>query len=66
VIGELLDLAASGTFVPTNDADDCGYCDFAAVCRVKPGSWGRHRSPLAEWARDVDSDVLDLLRRLRR
>jgi ATP-dependent helicase/DNAse subunit B len=66
VIGELLDLAASGTFVPANDADDCGYCDFAAVCRVKPGSWGRHRSPLAEWARDVDSDVLDLLRRLRR
>jgi ATP-dependent helicase/nuclease subunit B len=66
VIGELLDMAAAGTFVPTNDADDCAYCDFAPVCRVKAGSYGRHKSPLAEWSRNVDSDLLDLLRRLRR
>jgi CRISPR/Cas system-associated exonuclease Cas4 (RecB family) len=66
VIGELLDMAAAGTFVPTNEPEDCGYCDFAAICRVKAGSWGKHRSPLAEWSRDVDSDVLELLRRLRR
>ena len=66
VVAELLDLAARGQFVPTNDADDCGYCDFAAVCRVRPTAYGKHNSPLAQWSRDIDSDVLETLRRLRR
>jgi RecB family exonuclease len=66
VIGELLDLAARGQFVPTNDPEDCSFCDYAAVCRVRPLPYGRYSSPLAEWARNIDSDVLDTLRRLRR
>jgi CRISPR/Cas system-associated exonuclease Cas4 (RecB family) len=66
VISGLLDMVAAGSFIPTNDADDCAYCDFASVCRVKPGSWGRCQSPLAEWSRNADTDLLDLLRSLRR
>lgn len=66
VVGELLDMAARGEFVPTNDSNDCAICDFAAVCRARPGSFGRCDSPMAEWSRNVDSEVLELMRRLRR
>jgi hypothetical protein len=66
VVTDLLDMAARGHFVPTNDADDCSYCDFAAVCRVQPGLYGKVQSPMAAWSRDTDSDILATLRGLRR
>jgi CRISPR/Cas system-associated exonuclease Cas4 (RecB family) len=66
VVSQLLDLAARGHFVPTNDPEDCAYCDFAAVCRVRQGAYGKPASPLAEWARHGDADILDTLRDLRR
>jgi len=48
----LLDGVAHGHFVPTDDADDCTFCDFAAVCRAERGEYGKTRSPLADWSRE--------------
>lgn len=66
VITELLDLAARGWFVPTNDAEDCRYCDYATACRVSIDPYAKVTSPLAEWSREAQGDAPDLLRRLRR
>lgn len=32
VVGKLCDIAAAGTFLPTNESKDCSYCDFLEVC----------------------------------
>jgi hypothetical protein len=52
-VGALLDrmlaIVAGGGFVPTERADDCRFCDYAPVCRVR-AEWGRVESPLAEWS----------------
>jgi ATP-dependent helicase/nuclease subunit B len=66
VVAELLSMVGNGAFVPTNVADDCKYCDYAAVCRATVNAYGHVDSPLAEWARHVDDEALDVLRRLRR
>lgn len=53
-VGPLLDLmldsVAAGSFVPTERADDCRFCDFADVCRARPARFGKMMSPLAEWS----------------
>ncbi|MEJ2203922.1 MAG: PD-(D/E)XK nuclease family protein [Gemmatimonadota bacterium] len=53
-IGELLtrmlEGVAHGSFVPTDEADDCRFCDFATACRVRTGDFGRVDSPLAAWS----------------
>jgi RecB family exonuclease len=53
---ELLDImmegVAAGHFVPSDDASDCSYCDFAEVCRVRRGEYGSATSSLAAWAEE--------------
>jgi RecB family exonuclease len=49
LVTELLDHAARGEFVPTNDAHDCSYCDYQPVCRAARGPWNATTSPRAEW-----------------
>lgn len=58
-IGELLDImldgVAAGHFVPTNEKDDCKFCDFAPVCRARRVDWGGMVSPLAEWSEELSN-----------
>jgi ATP-dependent helicase/nuclease subunit B len=53
-VSELLDVmldgVAAGHFVPTNDSNDCRFCDFSEVCRASRGEWGSTVSPLADWS----------------
>ncbi len=53
VLEILLDLAASGRFLPTFHDGDCKYCDYAAVCRVAVDDWGSVTSPRAAWAAET-------------
>jgi hypothetical protein len=48
----LLDGVAAGHFVPTDEADDCTFCDFAEVCRARRSDYGKTRSPLADWSKE--------------
>lgn len=66
IVTDLLELVSHGWFVPTNQSDDCRFCDFAAVCRVTVDPYGKVHSPLAEWSREAAGESADLLRRLRR
>ncbi|HKJ01311.1 MAG TPA: PD-(D/E)XK nuclease family protein, partial [Longimicrobiales bacterium] len=50
LVGRMLDGVGAGTFVPTDSGDDCGFCDFAPVCRVRSGDWGKLESPPADWS----------------
>ncbi|MDX1493285.1 MAG: PD-(D/E)XK nuclease family protein, partial [Longimicrobiales bacterium] len=54
-VNELVDImlegVAQGHFVPTDSADDCTFCDYAPVCRVRQTTWGSV-SPLAEWSKE--------------
>jgi ATP-dependent helicase/nuclease subunit B len=50
VLSIMLDGVAGGFFVPTDQADDCTFCDFAAVCRVTRAEFGKTLSPLADWS----------------
>jgi RecB family exonuclease len=50
VLAALLDLARQGRFLATTDRDDCRYCDFRQVCRVRLDEWGGVESPRADWA----------------
>jgi hypothetical protein len=53
-VGSLLEILFDGVrdghFVPTDDADDCTFCDFADVCRARRRPWGGIDSPLATWS----------------
>jgi CRISPR/Cas system-associated exonuclease Cas4 (RecB family) len=53
LLGRMLDAIREGAFLPTDNAGDCRYCDFAAICRASPGDWGRVDSPMAEWSGDM-------------
>ncbi|MGH7445378.1 MAG: PD-(D/E)XK nuclease family protein, partial [Longimicrobiales bacterium] len=59
LIDHLVDMAARGWFVPTDDEkEDCRYCDVRAVCRVRVSGSDKVDSPLADWsARMLDSDA---------
>ncbi len=50
LVGRMLDGVAAGAFVPTDDPDDCRFCDYAEVCRARREDWGRVTSPLADWS----------------
>jgi ATP-dependent helicase/nuclease subunit B len=52
LIDLLLDGVAAGHFVPTDDPDDCRFCDFAEVCRVRKSYYGKVDSPVAEWSKE--------------
>jgi ATP-dependent helicase/nuclease subunit B len=66
LVTDLLTLVANGWFVPTNQSDDCRFCDFAEACRVDIDAYGKVSSPLADWSREATGDAADLLRRIRR
>jgi hypothetical protein len=66
IVTDLLDLVRNGWFLPTNSADDCAHCDYAAACRVRIDPFGKVDSPLAEWSRESDGPATDILRRVRR
>jgi ATP-dependent helicase/nuclease subunit B len=67
MIERLLEVAASGRFLPTDDANDCAWCDFRHVCRVRTTKGGDARSPLASWgAEHMEDGVYDLVRAVRR
>lgn len=51
LVETMLDGVAAGYFVPTDNADDCTFCDYAEICRVRKTSWATV-SPLAEWAEE--------------
>ena len=50
LLGHMLDGVAEGRFVPTDQADDCRLCDFAHICRVRSGDFGKVVAPLADWS----------------
>jgi ATP-dependent helicase/nuclease subunit B len=50
ILGHMFDGVAAGAFVPTDQADDCGFCDYAEICRAHRSGWGTVTSPLAEWS----------------
>lgn len=52
VVESLLDHVATGSFVPTTEADDCRYCEYQCVCRVKIDKYHKVTSPLAQWAKE--------------
>jgi RecB family exonuclease len=51
VLDALLDVAAQGAFLATDDAHDCRFCDFAAVCRVATDDFGSTSCAAAAWSR---------------
>jgi RecB family exonuclease len=59
VLAALLDLARQGRFLATTDPDDCRFCDFRDVCRVRTGEWGGVESPRADWAKAHASGVAE-------
>ena len=52
LLDHMLDLVATGHFLPTEQKTDCRFCDFKAVCRVKNDRFGNTASPLADWGKD--------------
>jgi ATP-dependent helicase/nuclease subunit B len=57
LLERLADLAAEGPYVSTDDAADCAYCDFAAVCRAVPGEYGGAVSPPAAWMKKTGMEL---------
>ncbi len=55
LVGDMLDGVAAGHFVPTDDGDDCRFCDFAEICRVRPARFGVI-APLADWSKSMQDD----------
>ncbi|NIP82590.1 MAG: hypothetical protein GWM90_26575 [Gemmatimonadetes bacterium] len=49
LIDRLLDAVALGRFLPTEDGDDCRFCDYAPICRHSVDGW-TGETPLADWA----------------
>jgi ATP-dependent helicase/nuclease subunit B len=58
LLGILLDGVAAGAFLPTDDADDCRFCNFAEVCRAHETGFGGIASPLAEWSEEQANAAL--------
>ncbi|MGD8729539.1 MAG: PD-(D/E)XK nuclease family protein, partial [Gemmatimonadota bacterium] len=52
LLGLMLDGVAAGSFVPTDSADDCRFCDYTSVCRVREAGFGTIHSPLAAWSEE--------------
>ncbi len=53
VLRTLLDTALEGLFVATEHADDCKYCDYAPVCRVRHDEYGSVSCGVAQWGRET-------------
>ena len=67
VIAGLLDDVCAGHLVPTNNTEDCKFCDAAPICRVKLGDFHSVDSaPRAEWAREHAQQLEEFRRMLAR
>ena len=70
LLSHLMESAALGRFLPTDDARECRFCDFRAACRVSETPWAVI-SPRAAWTSERMSelptadDPLEHLRRAR-
>jgi ATP-dependent helicase/nuclease subunit B len=60
VLAHLCELAGSGCFVPTDDDNDCKYCDYSPACGNTASQALRVAAKLA-----ADDPVLDPMRKLR-
>jgi len=47
-------------------SEDCRFCDYRSVCRVRVNEYGEVNAPRAEWAREAQAPELEVLRSLRR
>lgn len=56
VLPGMIRAVEKGNFVPTDEARDCGFCDYKTVCRARTGDWGREISPLAAWSKSKRSE----------
>ena len=52
IVRGLLDHVRAGEFIPTQDRNDCTYCDYGTVCRASSGASGNVDSPRAGWAEE--------------
>ena len=59
LVARLLDRVAGGHFLPTDDAGDCRFCNYQAICRVRETDFGV-TSPLAEWVKERIGDAPEL------
>jgi ATP-dependent helicase/nuclease subunit B len=67
LLERLMEVPASGRFLPTEDGKDCAYCHFSHVCRVRKAKGPDPSSPLARWgAEHIEDDAYDLIRAVRR
>ncbi len=48
----LMEGVARGHFVPTDNPDDCSFCDFSDICRASRDPYGKTSSPMAEWSKE--------------
>lgn len=53
VLEHLLEIAADGHFVTTEDAKDCRFCEFAVVCRATEGRFGSVNCEQATWSKEI-------------
>jgi ATP-dependent helicase/nuclease subunit B len=65
VVEMLLEIAAAGHFLPTDDAADCGYCDYQAICRARTDAWGKTTCPDVAWAKGAAETGVQEYERLR-
>lgn len=67
IVNALLDVVAAGRFYPTDDANDCRFCDYREICRVRDATAIRTDSPLAAWSHSARDHLEELwvLRALR-
>lgn len=61
LVNALLDNVAAGRFLPTDDRNDCAFCDFKDCCRVRTVKNNEIISPLSAWARGLVPVPDDLL-----
>jgi ATP-dependent helicase/nuclease subunit B len=41
IITGLMDQLARGEFIPTTDPEDCGWCEYRDICRVRTSDYGK-------------------------
>ena len=51
LIDRMIDLVATGNFLPTEQREDCRFCDFKDACRATTDRFGNTESPLADWGK---------------
>lgn len=50
IVAGLMRHVERGEFIPTTDAHDCAFCDYAPICRARTDQYHNTTSPRAAWA----------------